>query len=217
MSGISINAINKDAAGSKMGSEQEWDPMRHGDQDKPALSWPQAYHAGKKSRCGNQLVVRKPKNLNPKLLTYLERDHQVHSIPNVPDVSLPQVTRHADPRELWEPEGEVVGPGNQRPQLTAQEVPHSCMGQPIPYIPHLAIRMSCPEPPLPSHLQDCASLCRATPANPFASTPKITSSPILEPVVTNTGFTSTACMAAKQQIASPGQKILLPQLREQTF
>lgn len=186
-----------------MGSEQD--------------AWPQAYHAGKKSHCGNQLVVRKPKNFNPKLLTYLERDHQVHSIPNVPDVSLPQVTRHADPRELWGPEGEVLGPGNQRPQLTAQEVPHSCMGQPIPYIPHLAVRMSCPEPPLPSHLQDRASLCRVTPANPFASTPKITSLPILEPVVTNVGFASTACMAAKRRTASPGQEILLPQLRKQTF
>lgn len=54
--------------------------------------------------------MKKPGGLNPKLSTYLERDHHVHGIPNMPDISLPQMTGHADPRELWGPESHALGP-----------------------------------------------------------------------------------------------------------
>lgn len=42
-----------------------------------------------------------PSRLKPKSPRYLKGDHDVHSIPHTPDVSLPQVPRHADLRELW--------------------------------------------------------------------------------------------------------------------
>lgn len=68
-------------------------PMSHGNQAKPE---PSSAHELTWSEI--------PSALKPKSPAYLKGDHDVHSIPHTPDVSLPQVPRHADLWELWGPE-----------------------------------------------------------------------------------------------------------------
>lgn len=75
-----------------------------------------------------------PSRLKPKSPRYLKGDHDVHSIPHTPDVSLPQVPRHADLRELW----------GQNSHCETRNS-HSSAGWPSPHTPLLGHQENAPQ------------------------------------------------------------------------
>lgn len=69
-----------------------------------------------------------PSRLKPNSPTYLKGDHDVHSISHTPDVSLPQVPRHADLWELWGPGIHIVTMWQGTPIRHLADPPHTHPG-----------------------------------------------------------------------------------------